>query len=84
MTPRRFTNIMEGRRQAAEAREQAAVAGAWYGEALARTKRLPPLDGLLTRGDAVDQTPEDMLAVMKVIQAGGGDMTIEVVDIGDL
>lgn len=75
---------MEGRRQAAEAREQARLAAAWYGEALARTKRLPPLEGLLRPDDAGDQTPEDMLAVMKVIQAAGGDVTIEVVDVGDL
>lgn len=76
---------MEGRRQAAETAEQSRVAAAWYVEAFRRTKKLPPLEGLLRRDDEQrEQTPDDMLAVMKVIQAGGGDVTITEIGIGDL
>lgn len=85
ITPLEFSVIMDGRRQAAERADDARIAQAWYGEAFARHKRLPPLDTVLRAGQELEpQTPADMLAVMKAIQAAGGDVNIEVVDEKDL
>ena len=76
---------MEGRRQAAEAADDARVSLAWYGEAFARMRRLPSLDTILRGGRSLEpQTPADMLAVMQSIQAAGGDVSIELVDEKDL
>jgi hypothetical protein len=62
--------------------ENRAIAGAYYGEALARTKRLKPLSEYLldpsgAPKQATIQTPEDMLAILKEIEAGGAAMKFE-------
>ena len=75
---------MEGRRQAASRDEDARVALAWYVEAFRRTKRLPALETLLgEREELAEQTPADMLHVMRSIQAAGGSVEIELVNGAD-
>lgn len=44
---------MRGRAAAAKRRFEEAVAAAWHGEAFARSKKLPPLDRLFSRGGRV-------------------------------
>jgi hypothetical protein len=81
ITPLRFTNIMRGRQWAREEEEKARIAGAWYGEAFRRQKRLPDLETLLTPQDELaEQTADDIFAVLLQMQAAGAHMTIEEVD----
>jgi hypothetical protein len=56
---------------------------AWYGEAFARTKNLPKLEDLLTERKRSDepkreQTPEEMMAVCRMLNAAFGGDEIEV------
>lgn len=63
-------------------RENRAIAGAYYGEAFARKKRLEKLTSYLIdpdgrpKGETI-QTPDDMLAALKAIQAGGAQMNFK-------
>ena len=75
---------MDGRRIANEAADDHRVSIAWYGEAFRRMKRLPALSTILRAGSEEPQTPDDMLSVMRSIQANGGDVNIELVDEKDL
>jgi len=57
------------------------IANAWYGEAFARTERLPRLDSLMTKKEAPpaeekEQTPEEMMAVCRVLNMAFGGQEI--------
>jgi len=71
---------MEGKRRKRERAEDARIAQSWYGEAMARMKRLPALETILQRSPQGEQTPEDLLGVMTAIQAAGGSVTIELIE----
>ena len=62
--------------------ENGRIAGAYYAESFARTKRLKPLSDYLLRPDgapkgATSQTPEDMLEILRELEAGGAAMTFK-------
>ena len=69
---------MRGKAWAREQAERSAIAASWYVEAFRRQKRLPDLAVLLTPPDEIaEQTPDDILAVLKQMQAAGASMTIK-------
>ena len=72
---------MRGRMWARDEAEKAAIAAAWYGEAFARTKRLPSLDRLLSDPEDEEQSPEDILEVLRQLQSAGAVMTIEEMEV---
>jgi hypothetical protein len=50
---------------------------AWHIEALHRTKKLPKLDKLLKRrGERAPQTPEQMLGIVKMLNAAFGGRVV--------
>lgn len=71
---------MRGRMWARDEAEKFAIASAWYGEAFARTKRLPSLERLLSNPDEEEQTAEDIFEVLKALQECGAAMEIEEVE----
>jgi hypothetical protein len=85
VTPRVFTAILEGRRQARVERAAADISLAWHVEAFRRSgKRMPSLEKALshltagrTIAELPEQTPEDMVEVLRAIDGGKGLMKFE-------
>lgn len=86
LTPAEFAIIADGYIRVAQtqAKEKAKniISLAWYTEALARTKELPKLKGLLEKLDAPDepkqpQTQDQMMAMCKLLNAAYGGTVIE-------
>lgn len=82
VTPLEFSNIMRGKAWAREERERRDLSLAWHIEAFHRQKRMPDLDVLLSPADEIaNQTPDDILALLKQIKASGSNnMTIKSVE----
>lgn len=81
-TPRVFTAVMEGRRQAALARLEEAITLAYHVEAFGRKKRLPKLEKILADiRKAVNPVQVDsietMLETLRHIDGGKGLMNIK-------
>lgn len=76
---------MEGRCQASIERDKSNLALAWHVEAFARSKRLPKLEKLLRqieRQKLPEQTPDDMLEVLRSIDGGQGMMSFKFIPNG--
>jgi len=66
---------MTGRAKVAEDVHRGRAWTVWHGEALARTKTMPPLAKLIGKPPA-KQAPAEILAIFQTMKAGGIPMTI--------
>lgn len=69
---------MEGRAKLAERENDLAIGAAWYVERFRREKRLKPLGAYLTEAKPKKpQTPKQMLAALRALNARGAGMTFK-------
>jgi hypothetical protein len=69
--------ILTGYSWRREEAEKDRITLAWYVAGFHRAKRLPDLDLLLSGGELPEQSPMDMLAVLRSFQEAGIEMSIE-------
>lgn len=76
-TPRLYGAAMAGAAKRIQREAELALAQAWFGERFHRTKKLKPLPTYLAEmRPRKSQTPADMLAALRALQAAGAPITI--------
>jgi hypothetical protein len=76
-TPRSFVAVMDGAARRQKREFDLMVSGAWHAEAFARTKQLKQLsDYTGTKPVRKAQTPDEMLAALQMMKAGGAPLSI--------